>query len=803
MDAVADISGLLSLWKKAAGGDPAVRIAIIDGPVDFNHPSLNGANVALRRQVAGFAAPTIRSEHGTHVSSLLMGVPGSPVLGIAPNCTGLVYSIYNENAEGEIEPSSQATLALAINQAVADGADVINISSGQETSTGQADRILADAVRRCADAGKLIVAAAGNGGCRCVQVPGALESVLAVGACDLAGNPMPFSNFGDPYLDNGILAPGENVKGASPSQQVALRSGTSFATPIVSGVVALLLSCLRQSGREVDPRAVFEALLTTAAPCNSAGADELRCLAGHLDIPAAAAALFGEAADEGDGLSPSHAGADRADATLFVTQPHIVTQSPVAREDSMADLVATSALSSPRLLGPDGMAIRNAGVMPSEAQPAAAPADSGMAAAAASPAPFAAPAAAAASAPATPPAGPGVMWVPMQMPHAGGFPTAWAAEPSSGVTPSAPPPQPASVAAPAVARSRSAPAVRPSECGCGVRPAQVAEPAGQLAFPIGQLYYDFGKEARLDYFVQAISNWRDGLGERGDPAFGKDRDRSADVAAPYNPAIMARYLLDQPQPREGATFGPATGISYRNLPDADAIIWTLTIDAIPVYAIKPLDIFGLTFYSSLVTALWYQDVSKEGPEASPDRPRTTTAKAAAAPSQDDSQPPGNITRVSLAGWVESSDTTRLLNGTVVPTLVSDWRGFYVWELDTLFGKDAWPEGAKEFLERIYNEFRNVGISPQDRALNYSAMNAYNTKRMFADVVKAGLKKRLDTVEVDRSTICRPESDCWDVTYRFFDPTNVLTQARDVYQYTIDVSDVVPVAVGPLRQWQIY
>jgi hypothetical protein len=95
----------------------------------------------------------------------------------------------------------------------------------------------------------------------------------------------------------------------------------------------------------------------------------------------------------------------------------------------------------------------------------------------------------------------------------------------------------------------------------------------------------------------------------------------------------------------------------------------------------------------------------------------------------------------------------------------------------------------------------VGISPQNRALNYSAMNAHNTKQIFRDMSAQG--KRLDTIEVDRTVICRPESDCWDVTYRFFDPTQVLTQARQVFQYTIDVSDLVPVTVGKLRSWQIY
>jgi len=158
-----------------------------------------------------------------------------------------------------------------------------------------------------------------------------------------------------------------------------------------------------------------------------------------------------------------------------------------------------------------------------------------------------------------------------------------------------------------------------------------------------------------------------------------------------------------------------------------------------------------------------------------------------------------VTRVSFAGWLDGA-TTKLLNGTVLPTLSTDWRGFYQWNLDQLLGDARLPD-VDDFLERIYNEFRNVGISPQDRALNYSAMNAHNTKAIFREMAAAG--KRLDTLDVDRSVICRPDSDCWDVTYRFFDPANVLTQARQVFQYTIDVSDTVPVAVGPLRRWRVY
>jgi hypothetical protein len=326
--------------------------------------------------------------------------------------------------------------------------------------------------------------------------------------------------------------------------------------------------------------------------------------------------------------------------------------------------------------------------------------------------------------------------------------------------------------------------------------------APQMAFPIGRLYYDFGTEARLDYFVQAIANWRNGLAGRvTEPdEFGPGRDKSGDTAAPYNPEILVRYLMNQTPTEQQRPAGVES-----NFRDANAIIWTLTIDAVPIYSIRPFDVFGLGFYSSLVMALFLQEVSPFPPGDERTITMFTKPKGAGARySKPPLEPVGE--RVTIAGQLDGS-TTRLMNGTVLPTLTADWRGFYQWAITNLYlpsedgGAPVPPPGLREFLERIYNEFRNVGVSPQDRALNYSAINAHNTNRIFQSMGGTGM--RLDTVEVDRSVICRPESDCWDVTYRFFDPENVRTKSRQVFQYTIDVSDLVPVAVGPLRQWQVY
>jgi cyanobactin maturation PatA/PatG family protease len=758
MDPVAEIPGLQSLHDSVSGGAPEILIAIIDGPADLDHPSFKNARV-MSEKVGGDSGSAIRSEHGTHVSSVLVGQQGSPVLGIAPNCTAIVYSIYNESGDGELEPTSQATLALAINRAVADGADIINISSGQQTPTGQAQSILADAVRRASEAGALIVAAAGNDGCRCLQVPAALNAALAVGACDLNGRPLDFSNFGDAYLENGILAPGEHVKGASPQANVALRSGTSFATPIVSGVAALLLSRLRQQKRGAEPHVVREALLASAIPC-AAGSGE-RCLAGLLNVPATVAALFPDEANVARTVPASEARAPpalrpSARQSVHANSARVSTPSTVTRESTMADS-STIAAAAPRILGPDGNAIAStAAVAPSEA-------------------------------PSTP--------APHPAPTAHVTPAATVqATPAMSLAPSAGP----AIATPPVMQSVSAMQPSAADCGCGgVRPSQAT--TSQMAFPIGRLYYDFGTEARLDYFVQAIANWRDGLGHRGGEIskdFGPHRDTSGDTAAPYNPEYMVRYLMnlvpgEQQRPPDQDS----------NLRDADAVHWTLTIDAVPIYRIRPLDVFGLGFFLSLISALFAQEVS----EFPPSDPRSfkdpaAPVAAASATTMTDEDVETGVTRVSVAGWLDGG-TTRLLNGTVVPTLNTDWRGFYQWNIDQLLGPKPWPEGVSQFLSRIYNEFRNVGVAPQNRALNYSAMNAHNTKKIFNAMAKQG--KRLDTVEVDRSAICRPESDCWDVTYRFFNPNEVLTQARQVFQYTIDVSDLVPVAVGPLRNWQIY
>jgi len=292
MDIITKIPGLQGLWAQTKG-DPRICVAVLDGIVDQNHPCFEGADLTrLPSLVSGEANGNgSMSTHGTHVTSIIFGQPDSPVQGIAPNCRGLIIPVFADNRLN----LSQLDLSRAIEQAVKAGAQIINVSAGQLTDEGEADNLLEKAVQLCQDHNVLLIAATGNDGCECLHVPACLPTVLSVGAMDDQGNPTPFSNWGEAYQNQGILSPGKDILGAKPGGDTVRLSGTSFATPIVSGVAALLLSLQVKKGEQPDPQKVKTALLETATPCDPKDTDnQSRCLMGKLNIRDAIEYLTGE-----------------------------------------------------------------------------------------------------------------------------------------------------------------------------------------------------------------------------------------------------------------------------------------------------------------------------------------------------------------------------------------------------------------------------------------------------------------------------------------------------------------------------
>ena len=295
MPEISSIPGIKQLWAKTKGNSE-VCVAVLDGLVDLKHPCFEGANLTqLPSLVQGQATPQSEmSLHGTHVASIIFGQPNSSVSGIAPHCRGLIVPIFSDYHRR----TSQLNLARAIEQAVNAGANIINFSGGELTDYGEAEDWLNRAVSLCQNNNVLLVAAAGNDGCECLHVPAALPTVLAAGAMGENGQPLDYSNWGENYQTQGILALGENILGAEPGGGTTQLSGTSFATPVVSGVAALLMSLQLQREEKPDSQKVRTALLKTAVPCHAQ--ETRRCLVGQMNISGAIAHITGETMSESE-----------------------------------------------------------------------------------------------------------------------------------------------------------------------------------------------------------------------------------------------------------------------------------------------------------------------------------------------------------------------------------------------------------------------------------------------------------------------------------------------------------------------
>ena len=170
-----------------------------------------------------------------------------------------------------------------------------------------------------------------------------------------------------------------------------------------------------------------------------------------------------------------------------------------------------------------------------------------------------------------------------------------------------------------------------------------------------------------------------------------------------------------------------------------------------------------------------------------------------------------IERVSIPGRIVGRTT--LLNGQVVPTIEPELRGMYSWTTAALTksviakpastSKGAGATGTtqehvRNFFDRVYFELRNLGVTSRDRAVNYAATNAFQIGTVFSSAILENLE--LDAIEVERSPVCRVDSDCWDVKLLFFYPERQVQTVRRAYRFTVDVSDVVPVMVGAVRSW---
>ncbi len=228
-------------------GSEDITIALLDGPVVFDHPDLLSERIQdIPGGVDGRCnqASSIACQHGMFVAAILSAHRGSAAPAICPGCNLLVRPIFSENmAKDELLPQASAQqLASAISECIAAGARVLNLSAAMGLSSTKDDRELCDALDYAARRGVLMAAAAGNQGALGSSVITRHPWVIPVVGYDLSGRPMVQSNLGSSIGRRGLGAPGEEVTSLGPQGQLHTRAGTSFATAFVTGTIALLWS---------------------------------------------------------------------------------------------------------------------------------------------------------------------------------------------------------------------------------------------------------------------------------------------------------------------------------------------------------------------------------------------------------------------------------------------------------------------------------------------------------------------------------------------------------------------------------
>ncbi len=234
--------GLPAAWGQVGYGSPSVTVAVIDSGIRRTHEDFTPARILPGHDyVANDGDPNDTCGHGTHVAGTVAATT-SNALGVAGMSQATILPLKGLDAVGGLLSvqctGSTAAIAEAIVDAADQGAKIISMSIGGGSST-----TLANAVTYAWNKGVTLVAAAGNdGAANSIDYPGAYPEVLAVAALDRTKTRASYSD-GGPELD--IAAPGTDVVSTANSADngYTTMSGTSMATPHVSGVLALALSC--------------------------------------------------------------------------------------------------------------------------------------------------------------------------------------------------------------------------------------------------------------------------------------------------------------------------------------------------------------------------------------------------------------------------------------------------------------------------------------------------------------------------------------------------------------------------------
>lgn len=234
-----------------------VVVGILDTGIDPNHPELQGQTLAFKDFTSDKTEPYDGNGHGTHVAGTIAGkgIRGTQI-GVAPGAKLVIGKILSDSGSGRLSWIARG-MQWVVNPEGAESSNmrprVVNNSWGGSMDADVRKNPFAQQVINWVELGVFPAFAAGNSGPgkATIGTPGNLPMAFAVGATDERDDVARFSSRGpvrvthadgrsETIIKPEISAPGARVLSAMPGGKYAKLSGTSMATPHLTGAVALL-----------------------------------------------------------------------------------------------------------------------------------------------------------------------------------------------------------------------------------------------------------------------------------------------------------------------------------------------------------------------------------------------------------------------------------------------------------------------------------------------------------------------------------------------------------------------------------
>lgn len=239
-----ELKNYYNWWQPMVGANTAytmgargkgIIVGVVDTGIDLNNREFTGRLVPGYNAVSSRRTPMDDNGHGTHVAGIIgAGADGSMTVGIAPDVLLMPVKVLSASGSG-----TQGSFNAGVNYSIQAGARILNMSLGAGGPFGQT------AIQQAVSAGQLVVAAAGNSGganpawpARYAKESWANGQVIAVGAVDANSKIASFSNRAGDTKNFFVVAPGVNIASTYLNGRYVYMSGTSMATPVVSGVAA-------------------------------------------------------------------------------------------------------------------------------------------------------------------------------------------------------------------------------------------------------------------------------------------------------------------------------------------------------------------------------------------------------------------------------------------------------------------------------------------------------------------------------------------------------------------------------------